>query len=83
MGYCMCIIHCTLHVETSPSTSYNLTSSLLVIGKTEGLDDDWHGHVTALTVDPQYRRLGLADLLMEKLENISDKCVALPCASFS
>ena len=28
----------------------------------------WHGHVTALTVAPQYRRLGLAKLLTEALE---------------
>lgn len=29
----------------------------------------WHGHVTALTVAPQYRRLGLAKLLTEVLES--------------
>ena len=28
----------------------------------------WHGHVTALTVAPQYRRLGLARILTEALE---------------
>ena len=28
----------------------------------------WHGHVTALTVAPQYRRLGLAQLLTAALE---------------
>ena len=28
----------------------------------------WHGHVTALTVAPQYRRLGLAATLTEALE---------------
>lgn len=29
----------------------------------------WHGHVTALTVAPQYRRLGLAKVLTEVLES--------------
>jgi N-terminal acetyltransferase B complex catalytic subunit len=28
----------------------------------------WHGHITALTVAPQYRRLGLAKRLTEALE---------------
>ncbi|MCJ1385059.1 N(alpha)-acetyltransferase 20, NatB catalytic subunit [Xylographa soralifera] len=28
----------------------------------------WHGHVTALTVAPQYRRLGIAKLLTEAFE---------------
>ena len=28
----------------------------------------WHGHVTALTVAPQYRKLGLARRLTEALE---------------
>ena len=28
----------------------------------------WHGHVTALTVAPQFRRLGLARKLTEALE---------------
>ena len=28
----------------------------------------WHGHVTALTVAPQYRRLGLAKILTSALE---------------
>ena len=32
----------------------------------------WHGHVTALTVAPQYRRLGLARLLTEALERGCD-----------
>lgn len=28
----------------------------------------WHGHVTALTIAPQYRRLGLAKTLTDALE---------------
>ncbi|KAH8298614.1 hypothetical protein KR018_010856 [Drosophila ironensis] len=44
-----------------------------IMGKVEGLLDHWHGHVTALTVSPDYRRLGLAALLMSFLEDISEK----------
>ena len=44
----------------------------LVMGKAEG-QDNWHGHVTALTVSPDYRRLGLAATLMKFLEDISEK----------
>ena len=29
-----------------------------IMGKSEGQNDNWHGHVTAVTVGPQYRRLG-------------------------
>lgn len=45
------------------------------MGKAEGLGDNWHGHVTALTVSPDYRRLGLAASLINFLEDISEKYV--------
>lgn len=44
-----------------------------IMGKAEGPADNWHGHVTALTVAPEYRRLGLAAKLMDILEDISEK----------
>lgn len=44
-----------------------------LIGKVEGEGKDWHGHVTAITVCPLYRRLGLARSLMDHLERVSDK----------
>lgn len=44
-----------------------------VMGKAEGNGDQWHGHVTALTVAPEFRRLGLAAKLMNNLEEISEK----------
>lgn len=43
------------------------------MGKAEGHKDNWHGHVTALSVAPDYRRLGLAAKLMSGLEEISEK----------
>ncbi|KAI9849687.1 MAG: hypothetical protein M1837_002813 [Sclerophora amabilis] len=33
----------------------------------------WHGHITAVTVAPPARRMGLARKLCESLENISDE----------
>lgn len=47
------------------------------MGKAEGHATNWHGHVTALSVAPDYRRLGLAAKLMCGLEEISEKYVVL------
>lgn len=46
-----------------------------IMGKAEGSvqQEEWHGHVTAVTVAPEYRRLGLAARLMSNLEEISEK----------
>lgn len=43
------------------------------MGKIEGTGNNWHGHVTALTVAPQYRRLNLAAKLMYCLELTSER----------
>jgi N-terminal acetyltransferase B complex catalytic subunit len=42
-----------------------------VLGKAEGSGKLWHGHVTAVTVSPEYRRLGVAKNLMAYLEDVS------------
>ncbi|POY76713.1 GNAT family acetyltransferase [Rhodotorula taiwanensis] len=44
-----------------------------VMGKTEGRGKDWHGHVSAITVSPQHRRLGLASMMMDLLEKVSER----------
>ena len=44
-----------------------------VIGKVEGEGEDWHGHVSAVTVASPFRRQGLARLLMCYIEAVSDK----------
>jgi N-terminal acetyltransferase B complex catalytic subunit len=44
-----------------------------VIGKAEGQGLEWHGHVTAITVAPEYRRLSLARKMMTLLELVSDE----------
>jgi N-terminal acetyltransferase B complex catalytic subunit len=49
-----------------------ITTALTVIGKAEGQGTDWHGHVTALTVAPEYRHLSLGRTLMNLLELVSD-----------
>lgn len=44
-----------------------------ILGKAEGQRELWHGHVTAVTVAPEYRRLGVASTLMKFLELSSEK----------
>ncbi|EIN07135.1 N-acetyltransferase [Punctularia strigosozonata HHB-11173 SS5] len=44
-----------------------------VLGKAEGQGTEWHGHVTAITVAPEYRRLSLARKMMNLLEHVSDE----------
>lgn len=45
----------------------------LVLGKAEGTATEWHGHVTAITVAPEYRRLSLARKMMSLLEMVSEE----------
>uniref|UniRef100_A0A8C3WCU2 N-alpha-acetyltransferase 20 n=1 Tax=Catagonus wagneri TaxID=51154 RepID=A0A8C3WCU2_9CETA len=66
--------------ETSPQHHVldpggGLLSRAEVMGKAEGsvAREEWHGHVTALSVAPEFRRLGLAAKLMELLEEISER----------
>jgi N-terminal acetyltransferase B complex catalytic subunit len=44
-----------------------------ILGKVEGTGEQWHGHVTAVTVAPSYRRQRLAEKLMDLLEDITIK----------
>ena len=47
------------------------------MGKVEGSTDPekqtWHGHVTAITVDADFRKQGLARSLMNYLEEVTEK----------
>jgi len=43
------------------------------LGKAEGQGQEWHGHVTAITVAPEYRRLGMARKMMDLIEMVSEK----------
>ena len=42
------------------------------MGKVEGRGKLWHGHVTALSITPEYRRLGLANKTMKLLEDVTE-----------
>ncbi len=59
----------TLHSPSGQVMGY-------LLGKVESFRNEgpesWHGHVTAVTVAPEFRRMGLANRLMFFLENISD-----------
>ena len=33
-----------------------------IMGKAEGIAENWHGHVTAVTVAPEFRKIGLGTL---------------------
>jgi N-terminal acetyltransferase B complex catalytic subunit len=46
-----------------------------LMGKLEGRGKDWHSHVTAITVSPEYRRLGVARGMMDGFELSSDQYV--------
>lgn len=43
-----------------------------LMGKVEGREKDEHGHVTAVSVAPGYRRLNLARRMMRTLEAVSE-----------
>ena len=43
------------------------------MGKAEGRGENWHGHVSAVTVAPEYRRQSLAAKLMGLLEETTVK----------
>ena len=64
---------------------YNVTSQnsngmieAYILGKVEGEKDNdekknWHGHVTAVTVAPYFRRQGIARSLMKFLEDVTEE----------
>nr|GEZ02014.1 proteoglycan 4-like [Tanacetum cinerariifolium] len=46
---------------------------MIVMAKFEGQCQSWHGHVTAITVAPEFHKQQLAKKLMNLLEDINDK----------
>ncbi|KNZ58744.1 hypothetical protein VP01_186g7 [Puccinia sorghi] len=61
-----------LSCSTSARSFYPAPSQL-VMGKMEGENEDFHGHVSAITVAPSYRRLSLARELMKLIESASEQ----------
>ncbi|CCE62947.1 hypothetical protein TPHA_0D03110 [Tetrapisispora phaffii CBS 4417] len=51
-------------------TTNNISGYMMA--KTEGHGNDWHSHITAVTVAPEFRRLFLASILCNTLEKITD-----------
>ena len=63
------------HTHTHTHTTYQHNTihyKHTVLGKAEGEGELWHGHVTAVTVGPPFRRQGLAQKLMNLLEDVTD-----------
>jgi N-terminal acetyltransferase B complex catalytic subunit len=54
-------------------SSVNSTGDIegYILGKVEGKEKLWHGHVTAVTVAPDYRKQGLARAFMDILEYVT------------
>ena len=88
-GYCMCLLShshlflfffsLSLHEEICITWQYLfvlidiILLMMIVIGKAEGNNKQWHGHVSAVTVAPRYRNLGLATKLMNICEEVTNK----------
>jgi len=43
-----------------------------IMGKSEGREENWHGHVTCLSIRSDYRGSGMAKKLMTYLEQVSE-----------
>lgn len=39
----------------------------------KGKHENYHGHVTALSIAPEFRRIGVSTQLMALLENVSEQ----------
>jgi N-terminal acetyltransferase B complex catalytic subunit len=57
------------------SVAYDTCGRMMgyIMGKVEGEGKLWHGHVTAVTVAPEYRRLHMGQKMMNMLEHVSEK----------
>ena len=52
------------------STSGAIAGYLLA--KVEGVDAEWHSHISAVSVSPEFRKLGVAKLLLDYFEDVSE-----------
>jgi N-terminal acetyltransferase B complex catalytic subunit len=70
---CLCIVDCCMvSFRFFPQEHPSGKMMGYVMGKSEGKGSLWHGHVTAVTVAPEFRRLGLGRRLMQSLEDTSE-----------
>ena len=63
----------SLNTTTTTTAPHEGRMMGYLMGKLEGRGTDWHSHVTAITVSPEYRRLGLAKGMMDVFEKSSDQ----------
>ncbi|CAM1311379.1 NAA20 (predicted) [Pycnogonum litorale] len=69
--YMQYLAHWPEYFEVAESPSGEIMG--YIMAKAEGPGENWHGHVTALSVAPEFRRLGLAGQLMAGLKAMSEK----------
>lgn len=60
------------YLYTWPTLSYKSVNADnnptgYMLAKTEGKGKEWHAHISAVTVDPNYRRVGLGSYLCDQL----------------
>ena len=44
-----------------------------LLAKVEGRGKDWHSHISAISVSPEFRRLGVGKLLLDHFERVSEE----------
>lgn len=71
--YLSYLAHWPEYFQVAESPSGDLMG--YIMGKAEGhmANEQWHGHVTCVSVETSFRRIGLAGGLMKGLEDISEK----------
>ncbi|CAR24366.1 N-acetyltransferase domain-containing protein [Lachancea thermotolerans] len=57
---------------TKPKAGGQHEISGYMMAKTEGKGPEWHSHITAVTIAPEFRRIALASGLCSALETITD-----------
>jgi len=43
-----------------------------LLAKVEGTGEEWHSHISAVSVSPEFRRLGVAGMLLDRFESFSE-----------
>lgn len=71
--YMQYLAHWPEYFQIAESASGQIMGYIMAKAEGSQSGEMWHGHVTALTVAPEYRRLGLAAKLMNILEDISEQ----------
>jgi ribosomal protein S18 acetylase RimI-like enzyme len=73
LDICTVDFHCSCVQRRHSLRQAHISCLCAVLGKVEGEGALWHGHVTAVTVASDCRRLGLATKLMNILEDTTER----------